>query len=92
MLDDLRIKRAVDLSLIADAVRMANGKPVVVPGRPGVTVREKRLATVFLDLAGTRGGAREATAGEKRTTTDSIGWSLMTSQARASSSVGASRS
>jgi vancomycin resistance protein YoaR len=41
-------------------VQIKNGKPVVVPGRPGVTVREKRLATVFLDLAGTRGGAREA--------------------------------
>ncbi len=40
-------------------VRIEDGRPVVVPGRNGVTVREKRLEEVFLDLAGTRGGTRQ---------------------------------
>ena len=49
-------------------VRIEDGRPVVVPGRRGVTVQEDRLEKVFLDLAATRGGSREGrlpTTGEE---------------------------
>ena len=41
-------------------VRIEDGRPVVVPGREGVTVREGKLEEVFLDVVGTRGGSRQA--------------------------------
>ena len=57
------VEPAVDgsaASPVDATVRIEDGRPVVVPGKPGVAVRERRLAKVFLDLAGTRGGERSA--------------------------------
>ena len=41
-------------------VQIQNGRPVVVPGREGVAVRQGKLEQVFLDVVATRGGSREA--------------------------------
>ncbi|MDQ4051504.1 MAG: VanW family protein [Actinomycetota bacterium] len=64
-LDTDRLKTLVDASTSADGkpvdatVRLVNGKPKVIPAKPGVTYDPADLADVFLDLVASE-GKREA--------------------------------
>lgn len=45
-------------------VELRDGKPVVVPGRPGVTISAEEVADAVIPVLGETGPARQATVGE----------------------------